>query len=122
MKRVIGGSARRWPGLVSVLTLLVSAVGIIVAGASSAAGATTVNVPAEVATIQGAIESAAAGDTIVAAPGTYHENLNFLGKDLVVRSSGGPSVTTVDGDAKDPVAWFVHGETRVARAGGFHAA
>jgi hypothetical protein len=41
--------------------------------------------------------STLSGDRIVVAPGTYREALDFLGKRLVVRSSGGAGVTVLDG-------------------------
>ncbi len=43
-------------------------------------------VPQQYATIQSAINAAAHGDTVVAAPGTYYENLNFRGRRIVVAS------------------------------------
>ncbi|MEM7165503.1 MAG: hypothetical protein AAF581_08565 [Planctomycetota bacterium] len=79
----------------------------------------TIQVPAGQATIQGAIVAAASGDTIVVAPGTYAENLNFLGKDITVRSSGGPTVTIVDGSLSGPVVQFITGEGPAAVLEGF---
>jgi hypothetical protein len=35
------------------------------------------------------------GDTLLVAPGTYVENVNYSGKRLIVRSTGGPLVTTL---------------------------
>src|SRR5207249_11972489 len=55
------------------------------------------SVPAGQPTIQAAINAASNGDTVLVAPGTYHENINFMGKGITVTSSGGPSVTTIDG-------------------------
>ena len=50
------------------------------------------------ATIQGAIDAAARyeGDQANVAPGTYDEAIDFLGKAITVRSTGGPEVTTID--------------------------
>ena len=47
--------------------------------------------------IQTAIDNAVDTDEIVVAPGTYLEAINFLGKAIIVRSSDGPEVTTIDG-------------------------
>ena len=47
--------------------------------------------------IQAAIVAAVDGDEIVVAPGTYFETINFIGKAVTLRSSGGAEVTTIDG-------------------------
>ncbi|HET9791970.1 MAG TPA: right-handed parallel beta-helix repeat-containing protein [Candidatus Angelobacter sp.] len=65
-----------------------------------------IHVPVDQPTIQDAINAANNGDTVLVAPGTYIENLNFNGKAITVTSSGGPAVTIVDGNAKAPVAIF----------------
>ena len=43
-------------------------------------------VPARFPTIQAAIDSARRGDTVLVAPGRYHENIDFKGKGIVVTS------------------------------------
>ena len=61
----------------------------------------TIIVPDDYPTIQGAIEAAVNGDTVLVKPGTYVENIDFLGKAVTVMSSEGPDVTKID--AGDPV-------------------
>lgn len=43
-------------------------------------------VPADFSTIQAAINSSSNGDTVVVYPGTYFENINYRGKNIVVTS------------------------------------
>src|SRR5690349_697727 len=64
----------------------------------TAARAAVIRVPAHQPRIQGAINAAVNGDTIQVAPGTYVENLNFLGKAIRVSSDQGPQVTVIDGN------------------------
>ena len=45
------------------------------------------NVPAQYTTLQAAINAAINGDTVLVAPGTYFENINFRGKNIVVTST-----------------------------------
>jgi parallel beta-helix repeat protein len=70
----------------------------------------TINVPRDQATIQGAINVANPGDTVLVAPGTYSENINFNGKAITVTSSGGAAQTVIDGGGKGPVVIFHTGE------------
>ena len=62
----------------------------------STAQAAIINVPGDEPTIQAGIDAAMNGDEIVVAPGTYFETINFLGKAITLRSSGGPEVTIID--------------------------
>jgi hypothetical protein len=64
---------------------------------SPAQAASTLQVPSQYPTIQAAIDAATEGDTVLVAPGTYAERIDFLLKDIVLASEGGPSVTTIDG-------------------------
>jgi parallel beta-helix repeat protein len=58
----------------------------------------TLNIPSpENPTIQSAINNAANGDTIIVQPGTYRENINFLGKAITLTSQNpnDPNIITV---------------------------
>ena len=57
---------------------------------------TTIHVPADQPSIQLAIQAAQNGDTVEVAAGTYVEQIDFLGKAIVVRSSGGAAATVID--------------------------
>lgn len=61
----------------------------------SAQSATLRNVPADFTTIQAAINASADQDTVLVAPGTYTENLDFGAKTIHVLSSGGAELTTL---------------------------
>ena len=75
--------------------------------------------PADAATIQQAIDVAAAGDTVLVSPGTYVENITFRGKAIVVASEQGPEVTIIDGNRAGSVVTFASGENRNAVLEGF---
>jgi parallel beta-helix repeat protein len=78
--------------------------------ASAAAAQTTIRVPADQPTIQAAINAAAPGDTVLVAPGTYFERIDFSGKAIVVTSEAGPAATTINGSAAGVVVTFDSGE------------
>ena len=68
---------------------------------STAASARTWHVTHEalgdVSSIQAAIDSSAAGDTVLVGPGTYRENLDLSGKNIWLHSADGPNATLIDG-------------------------
>ncbi len=47
---------------------------------------TSVTVPGSFISIQAAIDAASNGDTVIVLPGTYYENINFRGKNVVLTS------------------------------------
>jgi hypothetical protein len=85
----------------AILTLLVA-----FAVASNTARAADILVPEEIGTIQGAIVSAVDGDRVLVEPGTYFENINFLGKAITISSTEGPEITFIDGGGVDSVVTF----------------
>ena len=48
--------------------------------------AAIINIPDDFDSIQAGIENSADGDTILVAPGTYLENINFKGKEILLSS------------------------------------
>lgn len=70
--------------------------------------------------IQDAIIAAdPATDDVLVYPGTYPENIDFIGKDIVVRSKDGPDVTIIDGGGSGSVVTFTGFETQDAKLIGF---
>ena len=81
--------------------------------------AATVHVPADHPTIQSAIDAAASGDTVLVAPGTYYEAIDFRGKLITLTSEHGASATVIDAGGQPAVVTFKSGETRDAVLSGF---
>lgn len=77
---------------------------------SSSLRADTIRVPGDYSSIQEAIAHASDGDTVLVAPGRYVENIDFLGKGIVVVSERGPAVTTIDGGLSGSTVRFSSGE------------
>jgi hypothetical protein len=78
---------------------------------TAAVQATTIHVPTDSTTIQAGIDGAVNGDTVMVHPGRYVENINFLGKAIVVTSECGPDSTVIDGNQEGSVVTFESGET-----------
>jgi len=73
-------------------------------------------VPSSYATIQEAINASRNGDVIIVEPGTYPENINFLGKNILVTSTDpdNPDIvatTIIDGHNQGSVVVFENGES-----------
>jgi hypothetical protein len=83
------------------------------------AQATDIHVPGDQPNIQQGIDAAAPGDRVLVAPGTYAEHIDFKGKDIVVESTDGAALTTIDGTYSGIVVTFVHGEGPAAVLRGF---
>ena len=84
-------------GVLTPLSVLLFLFGFGSLQSMSVAQAATTYVPTDQPTIQAAIDAATPGDVIVVAPGTYWETIDFQGKAITLRSSNGPSDTTIDG-------------------------
>ncbi len=81
------------------------------------------NVPGDAATIQGGINLASQGDTVLVGPGTWsgggNVNLSFGGVDLVLLSSAGRDVTTINCGSSSRALVFQSGESAAAVVQGF---
>ncbi|MCH7878484.1 MAG: T9SS type A sorting domain-containing protein [candidate division Zixibacteria bacterium] len=108
----------------SLAALLILFGAAVLAGGASAK---TIHVPAEYASIQQGIDAANSGDEVVVAPGIYsgpgNRDLDFAGKALTLRSSGGIETTIIDveGSASEHhrALWFHSGETSLSVVDGF---
>jgi serine protease len=76
------------------LSAMVVAAAITISG--QAEGETYV-VPGDYPTIQAAILAALEGDEVLVLPGIYNEAVFLNGHNIILRSTGGPDVTTIDG-------------------------
>ena len=79
---------------------------ILLAGAPGWAAEWTVPDNPGCGTIQACLVQAADTDIITVKPGTYVENVDFLGKAVTLRSQDGPETTTIDGNQAGPVVTF----------------
>ena len=97
-------------------------IALFIAGGVSARAA-TLNVPAQYPTIQAAVAAAAAGDTVLVANGTYtgagNLDIDFGGKDLTVKSSGGAANCIIDCQGAGRGFYLQSGETAASRIEGF---
>jgi predicted outer membrane repeat protein len=69
--------------------------------APSLAAQAVIRVPEDQPTIQAGIAAAVDGDTVLVASGTYHEQLDLLGKAITVRSESGAAGTIIDSQGND---------------------
>jgi len=85
--------------------------------------AATIRVPDDHAVLQGAIDVAADGDTVLVAPGTYsgagNRGLDFNGVNIVMLSELGAGSTTIDCESADRAFNFHSGESAASLVSGF---
>lgn len=81
-------------------------------------------VPTDFPTLQAAIDFASDGDSVLVAPGTYFETVDFLGKAIELRSLEGADLTIIDAEMGGPgptgsVVTFANGEGPATKIVGF---
>lgn len=111
------------------LKFLISGLILIAVAAAAFFGLTNLRtsgatVPDQYATIQEAIDAAEDGDEIIVQTGVYRENLDFQGKNIILRSTDpdDPAVveaTVIDGNGRGPVVSFRSGEGDSTMLAGF---
>ncbi len=107
--------------LIALAALAVVAVAI---SAIFALGDSEITVPDKYATIQEAIDDASDGDEIVVQVGRYQENIDFRGKNIILRSIDPDDEqvveqTIIDGGGSGTVVSFRSGESKEAVLSGF---
>ncbi len=96
-----------------------SALVVPLSGNGLTRAANAIYVPVDQATIQGAINAATAGQSVLVLPGTYAERINFNGKAITVASTDGPAATIMDGGLAGTVVTFSSGEATTSLLQGF---
>ncbi|UCC79645.1 MAG: right-handed parallel beta-helix repeat-containing protein [Candidatus Zixiibacteriota bacterium] len=90
---------------------------LLIFGLAVTSSATIINIPNDYPTIQQGIDASVNGDTVLVQPGTYYENINFNGHNIVLGSlfltTGDTSYigqTVIDGDSAGLTVSFASGE------------
>ena len=104
-----------------IIIAIIAAIALAVSGS-----ATIINIPADYPTIQAGINASTDGDTVLVQPGTYVENINFNGHNVVLGSlfltTGDTAYiaeTVIDGDSSGSVVTFESGEDSTTCLKGF---
>ena len=101
-------------------------IAVIIAFDFVTATATVIHVPGDYPTIQQGIDACSDGDTVLVQPGTYVENINFNGHNIVLGSmflttgdNSYISTTVIDGNGSGSVVTFENGEDNAVVITGF---
>ena len=105
---------------------LISIISAVIALSAVAAHADTYNIPDDYETIQAGIDASSDADTVLVQPGTYYENINFNGKNIVLGSlfittqdTSYISKTVIDGNENGDVVTFENSENSSVNLKGF---
>jgi hypothetical protein len=79
----------------------------------------TLRVPSQYPAIQQGVNAAKDGDTVLVEPGVYHEDFNFRGKGIWVKSEMGPAQTIWEGVNQNIFIYFNSGEDTMSVLCGF---
>lgn len=93
-------------------TIYISALSVLFIFGVTECRSATIKVPSQFSTIQGGINAAASGDTVLVAAGTYYENIVWPDRDGIrLLSAGDWNNTIIDGNARGRVFFFGTGAT-----------
>ena len=108
-------------GACAFLTLLLAFTLLLFGPATSEA--TMLYVPGDYATIQGALDAAVSGDTVVVSGGTYtgpaNKNLDFNGKAIALWGDNSVTPCVIDSEGDGRAIFFNDGETSATSVSGF---
>lgn len=96
------------------ITRTILALSLVVAATASAE---IIHVPGDHSSIQQAINFSSKGDEIIVGPGTYQEEINFLGQGIYLHSSDGAAATVIEGEGA--LVTFASNETADSILEGF---
>lgn len=117
--RMAGSFMRKSALLFRALKIAIFVSSILFQLTSTEAFAVDIRVPQDVPSISDAISLATEGDEIIVAPGDWPAPIDFMGKNISLRSSEGPEVTHLVGNGSDSVVRFNSGEISSALLEGF---